>query len=148
MGTLNTGKIATFSNLLTKYGQKCRLSHLARPCAHGRAPSFGKGCWRSVGCGVQGGAETQIEEKMLHLLPKFNGFSAKLRKRCYIFCPNLTDFASNWGKDVTSFAQIRRIQPQIEQKMLHLLPKFIGFGLKLRKRCYIFCPTPAASASN
>ena len=70
---------------------------------------------------------------MLHLLPKSGGFSLKLSNRCYIFCPNSADLALNCGKDVTSFAQMQRIWRQIEEKMLHLLPKS-GSRFKSRRR--------------
>ena len=88
---------------------------------------------------------------MLHLLPKFSEFSAKLRKRCYIFCPNPAGWAATWGKDVTSFAQIGQKVGKscyrFAEKMLHLFPN-LGEMLHLFSnpgcnilRCNIFCPT-------
>ena len=58
--------------------------------------------------------------------------------------PKVTVGGVIWGKGVTSFAQIPRIGPQIEEKMLHLLPNFAGFAAKLGKRCNILDVTPFA----
>ena len=58
--------------------------------------------------------------------------------------PKVTVGGVIWGKGVTSFAQIARIRSEIEEKMLHLLPKFTGFAAKLGKRCNILDVTSFA----